>query len=456
MFDWYYFLFFGAGILIYCLEIIGAHRSFEDYFTPTAQYGIGKGTVMVWAGFFSAWTYEMAFFSSIAFGLGVSILYWLSFYMLVYILLSRFMPLAIKQAATENILGLSDLYFRRFPRKGRQLSFIILFLANLDGLIIQPIFALWLFRMLFNVNGLLFISLLVSFCVIISGLGGIAGITRAIKVLMIVSGAALVFLPIYLYVIKGIEQVYGQYRHWSLLHTANSEYMLLFFLIVVSLAFSKISTSLFVWRVLLSVKRPHFSSTIKLAVLGSASFSLSLLAYFVYIASQHIDSNWKAIIQSFTDIQGTLLLTVATFIWFITVAYSIIFSLYSINSLVSAFLEQFGSKLATTKRVYLFSLIVGAVSVLFASSLFGRSLHIVFIYILYASSIAIPSMAILFKRGNLPSWIPMAILFVSMGTIAFYCLNNSFSLSLYIGLISSFLLGLIIHYSDFSENNKII
>ncbi|PLT35517.1 hypothetical protein [Bacillus sp. V5-8f] len=456
MLDWYYFLFFGAGLLIYCLEIVVSHRSVADYFSPTVQYGIGKGTVLIWAVFFSGGIFEMAFFSSVAFGLGISITYWIAFYILAYLLLSKCIPLAIKQAESENIRGLPDIYSSKFAGKGRNLSFIILLLVNLDGLIIQPTIALWLFRTLFDTNGLLFISLLVSFCVIISGLGGIGGISRAVKILMIVTGAALVFLPIYLYVIKGIEHVYQLYSNWSFIHVVDLQDGFVFTIILINLVCLKISTSLFIWRVLLSLKRPHFSSAIKLAVAGSASFSISLLVYFVYISSQYFDSDWLPILRSFTENQGDLLLSVAVFIWFITAAHSIIFSIYSINSLAVAVVEQFSRKLATTKKVYLFSMIAGAMSVAFANTLMGHSLQIIFIYLLFSASMSIPSMALLLRKGILPSWIPIVMLSTPTGTVAFYCFYDSFALSLYIGLISSIFLGLVIYYFDFSEKDKMI
>ena len=191
MIDWYYILFLAAGIIVYCLDRIANHHSAADYFTLSAEFGIQKGTILIWASLFTAWTFTLNFFTSFQLGLGYSILIWLLFYFLLYLFLDKFVP-SVKSKAGNSF---PDFFLQRFSGKGKVAAAILLFLTNMDGLFIQPALAAWLFQLWFDQSVVLFIGLLFLFAVILAGFGGMGALTDSVSILLPISGGVLVFLP---------------------------------------------------------------------------------------------------------------------------------------------------------------------------------------------------------------------------------------------------------------------
>lgn len=451
MIDWYYILFLAAGIIVYCLDRVANHHSYADYFILSAEFGIQKGTILLWACLFTVWTFTLNFFISFHLGLGFSIMIWILFYFFLYLFLDKFVPSVKSRAANTLTFGFPDFFIQQFSGNGKVAAGILLLLANMDGLFIQPVFAAWLFQLWFDQSVFLFICLLFLFAVILAGFGGMGALTDTVSILLPICGGVLVFLPLFLYMRTGINQVFDTYQHWSILHPLQINNVIFFSVLLLSWGLAKCSTSIFLWRILWTLKAPHYSSSIKLAVAGGGTFSLSLLIYFVYIGSKSPHADWYTSILAISQDQEELIFLLAVCIWLISVVFSVMLSLFSLTSLIKVYWKSSYAETRPPRLIYLFALILAALASVVTVYLYEYGLQIALYYFLFTAYLALPVFIILYKHKRMPAWIAVTVTVLPICSVLFYWLDHS-PYTLYGGLIGSWILAVSIYMFNYSEN----
>ena len=244
----------------------------------------------------------------------------------------------------------------------------------------------------------------------------------------------------------GINQLFSAYQHWTILHPSRIDVVLIFSILLLFWGLAKYATSIFLWRILWTLKAPHYSSSIKLAVTGGGTFSLSLLIYFVYVGSKNPYADWYTSILAISRGHEELIFLLAVCIWLISVAYSIMLSLFSLTSLMKVY-----RKSSSPRLLYLFALILGVAASVITGYMYEYGLKIALYYFLFTAYLALPVFIILYKHKRVTLWVAVMILVLPICSVLFYGMNPS-SFSLYSGLIGSGILAAAIYIFNYSEN----
>ncbi|GIN39988.1 hypothetical protein [Heyndrickxia oleronia] len=423
MFDWFLILCVTTTIIIYSLDHVVNDSNIHHFFRTSEPLGIKKGTVLVWGTFFSAWIVTLTLYSTINFGLGMSTLFVLIIFLLYYFLLAKLVPYIRNE--NDGIYGLEDLYRNRFSNQlGRIGVTCVLVIANLDGLIIQPALAGWLYGKWFNKSPFIFLIILFIFIIILGGLGGMNVFTRSTWLLLLIGGCSLIYLPLHTYLGRGIHQVFYDYQEWSKRLHPTIDDGLFFLIVIIILGIGKLSTSLIFWRNMFSIKKSYYSITIKLGILGSLSIPLSLLAFFTYEVTKNQELELSSLFNILVHHESYSIIQLAILIWLVGLAQSGFNSLYSITSL---FYSHFEKKERSIRLIYMTSVIIGGVSLILACLFISYALEAIQFYLLFLSSTAFPCMAILFKKQKLNPWIFYIIFMSFLFSCVAWIITNNFN-----------------------------
>ncbi|MCM3766286.1 hypothetical protein [Neobacillus niacini] len=360
MIDWYMILFLAAGIIIFVLNKVAEHRTPHEYLLLGGKYGIKQGTILLWASFFGGYSLFMPAYFVYHFDLLISVGYFLCFSLFIYFVTAGVLRKSQMNGVNEPVL--TQWYRNKFTATGFRFFLPLLIVANLDGLLLQLTLANKLFRLWFPQQPGLFVALILLFCVIIAGLGGMFTIYRTVHLLLFICGFAFLFVPLFLYLKDGIHPIFEAYLTFKNNDQGLGWADMLTLFAALPLAFiGWLLTNSFFVQVLMSIKGNYRIPSLKLSIFCAASIPASILIYGIYMVSKyHPDSFFLFSSELMRNSSGIILFLISL-VWLSGVVHSLVISLYSMASL---FLYTFPNRWHPAKKIRIMYLMVMVLSLL--------------------------------------------------------------------------------------------
>lgn len=382
MIDWSIVLFFAAGIIIFNLDQVGGHRSLYEYFQFRTELGIQQGTVLLWIAFFTGASLSIPMLLIFHFGLMVSIVLTLCFLIFLYVFIEKNLP----PGRTGQKQDLYDFYEKKMTSEGFKLLLPLMVFANLEGLLLQLTLAHIVYRALFPGQSIVFISLLLCFCIIVAGLGGMSVIYRTGYFILAACSFSLMDMPMFRYLNVGIHTIYISYVPSSF----DRQEVLLFFGCVLIVAIGKILTDAFLWQILQSIKPKYTASTLKLAIFCFASIPFSVLIFGVYVLSRTHAETFSTFVKNAFQLPGKVMIFMVFCVWISSVIHSVCTSIYAMAVAFTHLLKLKKHDRKNVKRLYGMILVLTVVIVLTQFWLVAYVKVLLISYFLFYLTIALP------------------------------------------------------------------
>lgn len=426
MIDWYMILFLAAGIIIFVLNKVAEHPTPHEYLLLGETYGIKQGTILLWASFFGGYSLFMPVYFVYQFDLLLSVGYYLCFCFFIYFMTAGVLKKSQINGVEEPVL--TELYRNRFTATGFRFFLPLLIVANLDGLLLQLTLANKLFRLWFPQQPGLFVALLLLFCVIIAGLGGMFTIYRTVHLLLLICGFAFLFVPLFLYLKDGIHPIFETYLSFENKVQDLGWVDMLTLFTALPLAFiGWLLTNSFFLQVLLSIKGNYRIPSLKLSVFCAASIPASILIYGIYMVSKYHPASFFLFSSELMRNSSGMILLLISLVWLSGVVHSLLISLYSMASL---FLHRFPDRWQPAKKIRIMYLMVMVLSLLVFISQYWlvHYLTILFVgYLLFYLTVSFPLRALLGSDKRHSYWLGgFLFLFWIIGIFLFLVSHNVF------------------------------
>lgn len=425
MIDWYIILLLAAGIIIFNLNKTAEHLSPLEFLMAGEQLGVKQGTILLWLSLFGLPSLSMPIYFVFHFGLLISMGYYLCFVLFIYFVTSYFMSSFYKNGIRELILP--GLYQRRFTSIGFRLFLPLLVFANMEGVLLQLSLANKLFRLWFPQKPILFVALLLLFCVITAGLGGMFVIYRSGHVLLLLCGFSFLFVPLFFYLKDGIHPIFQSYLSYERDQQLPLKEILILFAAIPIAFIGWLLTNSFQFQVLQSIKQNYRSSSLKLSIFCFASIPASTLIYGIYIVSTQKSASLLLFTKDLLQIPSGLMILMIILIWLTGVVYSVSISFYSMAVL---FLHSFPDEWQPAKKIRIMYYLVIMLSLIVFVSQFWlvNYIKVLFIgYLLFYLTISFP-LGLLIKGKRKYSYWPAICLFGFwlIGILFFLKSHNAF------------------------------
>lgn len=406
MIDWYNVLFLGVSLIIFSLDIIADHRVPLAYFTAGRKLGIQKGTVLLCVSLFTEVSllipilivYHAGLIKSLFFSAGILfVIYWLMIDFLDQI-----------EDSSEYQHSLFGFYQQRFTAVGFRIFWPLLVFANTYGLILQLTIAHKLFSVRFSQSSISFVVIIVVFSLITAGLGGMLTIYKISNMLLILSGFALLFVPLYFFLKEGINQIFNQYFLFK--YPENSFYQMFMWLITaILIIIGNFVTNLYQWEVLSAIKSNHRSSAIKLSIFCSASVPVAIIIYSVYILSKYHPFTISQYVAELMNSSNNVIVFMIVVVWITGCINSLTISFFS---LVFIFFYSFSKKRniferIKVKQIYVIAIILSVCTLLIQLWIIKYMALLLILYVLFFISISLPLWSVIRSRRTLPFWVPL-------------------------------------------------
>ncbi|MDM5336430.1 hypothetical protein QUF84_04195 [Fictibacillus enclensis] len=422
MIEWYFPLSIAAAVIIFNLNHVAEHATPGDYFLSRQEFGLKRGTVLLWMSFFGGFSLVAPVFVIYYFGWPAGVGYGLFLLFFLYVLLSWLFRQVEKDPFQS--LGLLGNYQARLTKKGYAFLFPLIILANMEGLLLQLGLAQKVVTLWFpDLSRGTFLAILLGFCFVLAGIGGMLAIFRAGYSLLLVCGLAFLFVPLYSYLGDGMHTVFHSYQ--SFLKTKEAVPDEIVYLLV-SVPFALIGilmTHLFQWQVIQSIK-PQFRSQVrKLSVACFSSIPISVGIYAIYTLSKHPASSFIEFVRHIVEVPGPLMVMLIVVCWLASVVHSVFISMFSMAVL---FLKSIGQH-SPRNRIRSVYLRLGILSCLIfcVHVWLLRDLQFLFMgYVLLYLIVSLPLFCIIKSRGKVSGWATGGILHFWVFSLIIYRMTS--------------------------------
>ncbi|MBS4174826.1 hypothetical protein [Bacillus sp. FJAT-49736] len=435
MIDWYSILFLAAGVIIFNLNRVAEHRSPLEFFMIGKKYGMKHATVLLWVSFFGTSSLFMPIYFLFHFGMLISIGYYMFSFICMYLLLSYYLNGFQVKNIHEPIL--IRFYQKKFTKIGFSYFLPLFIFANLEGLLFQLSLANNVFRVWFPQQPFIFVALLLLFCVIFAGLGGMFTIYRTVYILLLLCGFAFLFVPLFLFLKDGIHPIFESYLTFEKHHTLQLQEMIIIFIAIPIVFNGMLLTNSFQWQVLRSIKENYRNPSLKLSLFCSASIPASVLIYGIYIVSKHHPGTFLLFSKGLLQIPSRLIILMIVLVWLVSAAHSVAISIYSMASI---FLQSLHTKWQPSKKIRVMYLLIIVLTILVFVSQYWLVSYIkmIFIgYLLFYITISFPLLAICRGDKKYTYWLVICLFAFWMSGIFVYLVSHSLLLAVKVSIISS-------------------
>lgn len=434
MIDWYIILFLAAGVIIFNLNRVAEHRSPLEFLMIGKKYGIKQGTILLWISFFGGYSLLIPIYFVYHFGLLISIGYFLCFFIFAYFLMSYFVDEIQRKSIREP---LTRFYKLKFTAVGYRLFLPLLVVANMEGLLLQLTLANKVFSLWFPQRSLLFVALLLLFCLIFAGLGGMFTIYRTVYFHLLICGFALLFVPLFLFLKDGIHPVFESYLSYEKHRNLQWSEMMMIFIAIPIAFIGWLLTNSFLWQVLQSTKENYRHPSLKLSIFCFASIPASILIYGIYAVSKQHPNTFFLFIENLLHIPSRLILMMIILIWLAGVVHSIAISLYSMAAL---FLHSIPNKWQPSKKIRVMYIMIIFLSlfVFIGQYWLVNYLGPLFIsYILFYLTLSFPLWGLSRGSERYSCWLAVCLIVLWIAGIVIFFKSNSPFFAVEVSIISS-------------------
>jgi hypothetical protein len=453
MIDWYLILFLAAGIIVFNLNRVAEHRSSLEYLMIGKKLGMKQGTILMWISFFGGTSLLIPIYFVYHFGLLISIVYYIGFLLFSYFLIAHFTYGFQAKNIREPIL--TRFYQTKFTAVGYRFFLPLIIFANMDGLLLQLSLASKVFGIWFPQQSTVFVALLLIFCVITAGLGGMLTIYRTVHMILLICGFAFLFVPLYLYLKDGIHSVFQSYNPFEKHKDLHIEEMMILFVTIPIASIGMLVTNSFQWQVLQSIKANYRIPVLKLSIFCSTSIPVSVMIYVVYMVSKHQPRTFSLLSGAIVHISPRLITLMIVLIWLAAVVHSVAISLYSMATI---FLHILKDRWQPPKNIRVTYFLVIILSFIVFVSLYWLVHYIKFLfitYLLFYLTVSFPLWMLLRCDKKYSFWIPISMIALWAVDVFVFLYSHHVFLTIKFSIISSIICAIGICFRKILKIGKI-
>lgn len=279
--DWYVVLFLAIVLLIVHMKEFAEHRHVFRYFLPHRELRLSHGIFLLLVHFVSglslfvpmAVTYRYHYAGGAVLALAGAIV--------TVAVAGKLEPRRSGIASSDNLAA----YVRRLFRGNSHVPMLVVLIAAAsEGLVLNTWFAGYLLNSMFGIPPLLTAALLLAFTAVYAGLGGIGGFHRVGLWLFGIFFAALTFIPVSVYLFKGIDPIWLQLQERHLLQ-ADPKYLLAGTLAYSVLFAGRLMLHMLVYPEYSLIKKERSRLTFRLTTICGGALPLSGSIILLYLLS---------------------------------------------------------------------------------------------------------------------------------------------------------------------------
>lgn len=392
------------------------HNLLNHYILGTSKLGSGIGAVVIVVHLISGSVFlntpeailKIGVFGGIGYGLAG---------FLAMIFFAKFGLLIRTKYPTKSTLG--DLISIKLNPFGYNLLIIILILISLFTLILEGAIATLIFDL---INFPVFIGsfLLISFCVLYAGIGGIIWIQRIALIQIFFIFLAVIILPLFFFFQLGIEDIYNNIRLFHPYLLVFLKDTPLYIAIGVLVGLGLMLTDLAIWQRLYMVEKKKLFSTFMLSAFIFLTVPLSLSSFFIVALA---NGGFEDLLNLWYKFIGILIESPILLLIFLLFVFSAITStfgaiLHAINSLLLKNVVNLSQKKGSSlfKFNSILSGTIGSFTLLISYILFELNVSFNFSFIIsnLLASLVTPIIIILLSKRPVSNFIPFSIIISSL------------------------------------------
>ncbi|MCM3629867.1 hypothetical protein M3194_21270 [Paenibacillus glycanilyticus] len=279
--DWYVILFLAIVLLIVHMKEIGEHRHVSHYFLPHRELRLSHGIFLLLIHFVSGLPLFIPIAVTYRYHYAGGAVLALAGVVVMAAVVNRLEMRRNEIASSDNVTE----YLRRLFRGKSHIPMLIVLLAAVsEGLVLNTWFAGYLLNSMFGIPPLLTIALLLAFTLVYAGLGGINGFHRVGLWLFVFFFAALTFIPVSVYLLKGIDPTWLQLQELHLLQ-ADPKYLLAGTLAYAGLFAGRLMLQMLVYPEYSLIKKERSRMTFRLATACWCALPLAGSIILLYLLS---------------------------------------------------------------------------------------------------------------------------------------------------------------------------
>lgn len=442
MIDSYILLFFFAGILIINLDKIANPSSIHNFINVNSNIGLKQGTILIWLALYTQLFFFYPVFLLLHYGL-----FWSFFFTIIMLIFIHFIINKINSHLHGERIDkpvLYQIYERKLTNRAFKPVIVIIFIANLDGFLLQlPLAALFFDYFSPNLS-VVFICLLVLFSIIIAALGGMYNIYLTGYIFLLTCGGILLFIPLLLYLKTGIHHIFLSFHEIQF----EQNHLFLIFLTSLFVLMGILLSHMYLWQVLSSIKQNYKKNSVTMSVFCFAALPLSMILLTVYMIATYQNSSLIGLVREYLIQPTTAISLLVILVWLFSVINTVIFSTFALaQSVIFLRHQKLVNKMG---RSFYYILLISCFILTIIMLLLKNYLPVLLMaYLLTYIVISLPFWIMLNSKCKRSLWFPLAIIliwFVSLGSFIFY---NQATPAIFVAIIGTVALSFISKLVDF-------
>ncbi|WP_217586205.1 hypothetical protein [Lentibacillus saliphilus] len=391
------------------------------YLTKHASLGASFGVLTLLARWIGP---DTVFFSSdmlMHYGL-VGMIVYIILHACTFMIFGWIANIARKKWPTKLTIG--DMIVAQAESKAQRVLLLIIVAASLLTLIIQGFIIHHMFQVLFTIPVPVTLFLFFFFCFLYAGMWGMNSILKAEPFKIAIIFAAIIFIPVYVFVQKGIAPIYNGVRLYHPYLLYWKDYSSLFFLTTsILVVFGMVIIDRVSWQRLFILQPNKVRTTFSLMGLVYSTIPLALLSLFIIsLSNKGYDQAGNILFELIYKLDSPGI--VALFVVFcLVIATSTVGA--ELNALTVLLVKHFSpnGEHTDTQQYRQSRAIAGVLTLLvFISSVYATKaiIPLMLLYGIIGAAMIIPMMIIIFGKQRLPAVSMYGILFsLSAGFIVF-------------------------------------
>lgn len=213
MIDSYLILAPGILILLFIIPSIGNHQELRHFTIGRSKQSINKGAIIVLSHTINGSAILLTAFAVVQYGFvgGIGVAITGLFVLFAYSIVTK-KVISQRQYRAES----HPIYSLIQSKVSRSSFFVVVFImvvASLEGFMLQSVFLGMVFEHVFHISHFIVVPLAVFFSFVFAGLGGMNGMAKTTRFLLFVIFAAIVAIPLYVYLYDGVATIYHHNKH---------------------------------------------------------------------------------------------------------------------------------------------------------------------------------------------------------------------------------------------------
>ncbi|WP_408006928.1 hypothetical protein ACJROX_19830 [Pseudalkalibacillus sp. A8] len=390
---------------------------YQFYISGAAKLGIGFGIVSLLARWVTGNTIlsapETLIKYSLTGGIGYSLM---GAFALIFF---GFIAKKIREKFPDQ-QTIGDVLKQKLTASGYWYMISVLFLTSLYSLFIQAMGAGILIHIIFPIPVFFGMLLLLGFCYLVGGVGGLYRLHQLSGVNVVLIFGAVIVIPVYFYIQEGVHPVYEGIKlyHPYILFFKNTE-AIWFIFTAVLIGCGQVITDRATWQRIFIIQKEKVQMTFTLAGLIWATIPLALSSLLMIIIFERSFENIYSLLFELVDkIQTTMLIILFVLFCFSAISSAISAELHATTTLFVKNVMAVFRPLTDRDKwryTYTFSGGVCALLLVIASILTPNPLELLFFFGNIYASIIVPMLYIILSKKNLPAIIPFSSLIGVIG-----------------------------------------